>query len=64
MTTLGLYAEHICEVCRLPVSNHPEMAADGNRYFPPLCCDGCPCGQTLSGPPAATEHVESTTAGG
>jgi hypothetical protein len=35
---------HICEVCFQPSTSH-----ESNGHEPPLCCDGCPCGQTQEG---------------
>lgn len=46
---------HICLVCFQPSTAHPAVAANGERYWPPLCCPGCPCG---SGEVVAPSTVE------
>ena len=34
-------SEHICEVCFRPMSEHEDSE------WPPRCCHGCPCGNTM-----------------
>lgn len=33
--------KHICEVCHQPSTDHRSPG-----FWPPLCCDGCPCDHT------------------
>ena len=35
---------HICEVCFTAIEAHDERCEEGCLHWPPLCCEGCPCG--------------------
>lgn len=39
------HLRHVCEVCFTYSDEHVSPG-----YWPPLCCPGCPCGETQGDP--------------